>query len=226
MNDQMALRLIAEIMNWPMVDGTATDEYRWLRQMSAVKYDGYSDFRAGVRFLESLATWLKQFDQKDRAAAYAFIKRRLVYISPAELQCRVDSFIPEVVTAALRTEVADAIGAGFVVERLAAQAWGNLGSERYNAALSAVIDLHNAARIDIVRRKNILLKRVWRLVKRRFGEGRNRFKHIPGAIDARQVHGFVEWAVLQSIAKIKIGRSRKSRDQTLPTACNDHCPTK
>jgi len=53
-----------------------------------VKYDGYSYFRAGVRFLESLATWLKQFNPDDRAAAYEFLKRRLVYVSLQEMRCR------------------------------------------------------------------------------------------------------------------------------------------
>src|SRR3954454_10414160 len=63
LNDRMALSLLAEVMGWPEDDqAVATHEYAWLRMMSAVKYDGYSYFRAGVRFLESLATWLKQFD--------------------------------------------------------------------------------------------------------------------------------------------------------------------
>ncbi len=62
MNNKMALNLIAEIMGWSETDeSTATQEYAWLRLMSAVKYDSYADFRAGARFIESLANWLKQF---------------------------------------------------------------------------------------------------------------------------------------------------------------------
>ena len=56
----LGLRLIADIMGWGD-DGTATQEYAWLRLMASAKYDGYSDFRAGSRFVENLATWLKQF---------------------------------------------------------------------------------------------------------------------------------------------------------------------
>ncbi|RYF01467.1 MAG: hypothetical protein EOO77_33125, partial [Oxalobacteraceae bacterium] len=76
--NQLGLRLIAQIMNWTD-DGIATAEYYWLRLMAATKYDGYSDFRAGSRFTEHLAIWLKQFDAHDRQAAYDFVKYRLVY---------------------------------------------------------------------------------------------------------------------------------------------------
>jgi hypothetical protein len=101
----MGLSLIAEVMGWPGDQAEATQEYAWLRMMSSVKYDGYSFFRAGVRFIETLATWLKQFEHADRAAAYSFVKRRLVYLSLPEIQCLVDNFIPEVVTPNLRTVV-------------------------------------------------------------------------------------------------------------------------
>jgi hypothetical protein len=72
----MGLSLIAEVMGWPGDQAEATQEYAWLRMMSSVKYDGYSFFRAGVRFIETLATWLKQFEPADRAVAYTFVKRR------------------------------------------------------------------------------------------------------------------------------------------------------
>src|SRR4051812_19746240 len=77
-NDRMGLSLIAEVMGWPNDQAEATQEYAWLRMMASAKYDSYSFFRAGVRFIETLATWLKQFEQRDRPAAYAFVKHRLV----------------------------------------------------------------------------------------------------------------------------------------------------
>ena len=76
----LGLRLIANIMNWTD-DGVATAEYNWLQMAASAKYHGYSDFRAGSRFIESLATWLKQFDPEDRQTAYDFVKHQLVYIS-------------------------------------------------------------------------------------------------------------------------------------------------
>jgi len=148
----MALRLIAEIMQWPEDDGgTATAEYSWLRLMSAVKYDGYSDFRAGVRFLESLATWLKQFDQRDRQAAYDFVKKRLVYISPPEFQCLVESFIPDVVTRNIRTDIADEL------EIAPYEIWRtNEGAQKFNRRLrkTLFVGMSDGSRVDMLRRAN------------------------------------------------------------------------
>jgi len=95
--NKIGLTLISEIMGWNDPD-VATREFNWLRLMAATKYDGYSDFRAGSRFVENLAIWLKQFDQEDRGTAYDFVKNRLVYISAAEMQRLIEAFVPETVT--------------------------------------------------------------------------------------------------------------------------------
>lgn len=42
--------------------------------MARLKYDGYRDFQAGMRFIESLATWLRQFAPHERETAYAFVR--------------------------------------------------------------------------------------------------------------------------------------------------------
>src|SRR3546814_1103246 len=104
--NRLGLTLISEIMGWTD-GGVATREYDWLRLMATTKYDGYSDFRAGSRFIENLATWLKQFDPGDRQIAYDFIKNRLVYISAAEMQRIIEAFVPETVTPYLRRLAAD-----------------------------------------------------------------------------------------------------------------------
>ena len=75
MINTLALNLIASVMKWD--NEVATKEYLWLRLMSAMKYDGYSDFRAGVRFLESLVPWLRQFDDEARIEVAFFLLRRL-----------------------------------------------------------------------------------------------------------------------------------------------------
>ena len=59
MNQNLALKVLGRIMNWP--DDRARDEFQWLRLMARLKYDGYHDFHAGMRFVESLVTWLQQF---------------------------------------------------------------------------------------------------------------------------------------------------------------------
>ena len=149
--NKMALNLIAEIMGWDEDDGTATREYAWLRLMSAVKYDGYADFRAGVRFLESLATWLKQFDPVDRTIAYEFVRRRLVYISPAELLRIIEAFVPEVVTPDLRHRVAVELGIKpyevWSTPEHAAAFDGRLRRTLF-------VGMSDGSRIDILRRAN------------------------------------------------------------------------
>jgi len=65
MNQDLALRVLGQIMAWN--DEQARDEFRWLRLMARLKYDGYRDFQAGMRFIESLATWLQQFIQNTLA---------------------------------------------------------------------------------------------------------------------------------------------------------------
>ncbi len=149
MINALALNLIADVMAWDMEE--ATKEYAWLRLMSSVKYDGYSEFRAGVRFLESLATWLRQFQPSDRPAAYDFVKYRLVYLSQAEMQRVIELFIPETVTPHLRRAAAVEVGIN------AWEVWGNpSGVTAFNCLLRRClfIGLSDGSRIDILRRAN------------------------------------------------------------------------
>lgn len=104
MESRLALRVLGEIMGW--ADEQAEKEFRWLRLMARLKYDGYEDFRAGARFLESLATWLQQFDREDRPAAYEFVRRRLIYIGESELQRLVELFYPRMLEKRLLRQVA------------------------------------------------------------------------------------------------------------------------
>lgn len=149
MINSLALNLIADVMGWE--NDTATREYAWLQLMSAVKYDGYSDFRAGVRFLESLVTWLKQFEPDDRKVAYELVKRRLVYISSAEMQQVIENFVPEIVTPYLRKVVAAELNiASYMV-------WGSQkGAQTFSSRLRKClfIGLSDGSRIDVLRRAN------------------------------------------------------------------------
>lgn len=149
MINMLALNLVADVMKWD--NEVATREYAWLRLISSMKYDGYSDFRAGVRFLESLVSWLRQFDQKDRATAYTFVKSRLVYISSLEMQRVIETFIPETVFPYLRRSVAKELGIKpYDVWRTtdAATAF----TRRLRRCL--FVGLSDGSRIDVLRRAN------------------------------------------------------------------------
>ena len=79
-------------MSW--TDDQAHDEFARLRLLASLKYDGYRDFEAGVRFIESLASWLQQFQPDERDTAYQFVTDRLVYIGPGEMKKLVEQFYP------------------------------------------------------------------------------------------------------------------------------------
>lgn len=148
--NSLGLTLIAEIMGWND-DGVATREYQWLQMMAATKYDGYSDFRAGSRFIENLAAWLKQFDIGDRQAAYDFVKERLVYISGAEMQRVIEAFVAETVTPHLRRLAAERAGIA------PHEVWGTAeGAQAFRSLLrrSLFVGLSDGSRIDILRRAN------------------------------------------------------------------------
>ena len=149
MISRLALNLLAEIMNWN--DEEVTREYGWLNLMSSIKYDGYSDFRAGIRFLENLAIWLRQFDQEDRATAYAFVQNRLVYLSTAEIHRAIDAFVPETVTPYLRKAAADEVGIKPY------ETWGNVQGVTVFLRLlrcCMFVGLSDGSRIDVLRRAN------------------------------------------------------------------------
>ena len=95
MNQEVGLDILSQIMNW--TDDRARTEFAWLKLMARLKYDGYRDFQAGMRFIESLATWLQQFKQEERETAYAFVRNSLVYIGPSEMQRLVEQFYPRTV---------------------------------------------------------------------------------------------------------------------------------
>lgn len=96
MNQDLALKVLGRIMKWN--DDRARREFAWLKLMARLKYDGYRAFQAGMRFIESLVTWLQQFKSHDeRETAYAFVRNALVYIGPMEMQRLVEQFYPKTV---------------------------------------------------------------------------------------------------------------------------------
>lgn len=149
MREGLALRLLGKIMDWD--EETATREYGWVRLISRLKYDGYRDYVAGVRFAESLAGWLSQFRPEDRQAAYDFVKERMIYVSPAEIQRLVEQLYPRFVEPSLRQAAADEAGvAPYLV-------WADPRSRRLferKRRQVLFIGLSDGARIDVLRRAN------------------------------------------------------------------------
>ena len=150
MNQDLGLRVLGRIMQWD--DDRARKEFNWLRLMARLKYDGYRDFQAGMRFIESLVTWLQQFEQpQERETAYAFVRDVLVYIGPGEMQRLVEQFYPRTVRDRLVHLVADECGIQpyRVLADLRARA-----AEKRLRRQTLFMGLSDGAHIDAIRRTN------------------------------------------------------------------------
>lgn len=150
MNQDLALKILSQIMDWP--DERARNEFRWLRLMARLKYDGYRDFQAGMRFIESLATWLQQFAVSEREIAYAFVRHTLVYIGPGEMQRLVEQFYPRAVRDRLFRTVAAELS--IPTYRVLTDADARAATERLRRQ-TLFMGLSDGARIDTVRHANV-----------------------------------------------------------------------
>jgi hypothetical protein len=150
MNEGVALRVLGTVMQWD--DDRAQNEFWWLSLMSRLKYDGYSDFLAGVRFLESLAAWLQQFRHvAEREIAYGFVRKVLLYVGPSEMLRLVELLFPVEVQPRLMRTVARAYGVP--THRVWAQ---RETAAAYDRAVrrTLFIGLSEGARLDQFRRAN------------------------------------------------------------------------
>ena len=149
MNQEFVLGKLSELMSWD--DDRSRAEFAWLRLMSRMKYDGYQEFLAGMRFIESLTDWLQQFKPEHRDAAYRFVRENLVFVSPAEMRHLVELFYPETVQPRLLGRVAE--------QRHIPQyrVWADpAAAAAYQTLLrkTLFIELSDGGRIDIFRRAN------------------------------------------------------------------------
>lgn len=150
MNTQLALRILGRIMDWD--DDRAHDEFRRLRLMASLKYDGYRDFEAGVRFIESLASWLQQFEPHERNTAYEFVTNRMVYIGPGEMEKLVGQFYTNWVRPELVRAVAEELNIRPYLVNADADALDRIAQLR---RLTLFLGLSDGARVDYIRHQNV-----------------------------------------------------------------------
>jgi len=149
MNQNLALRVLGNVMNWD--ESRSREEFNWLRTISRFKYDGYRGFLAGARFVENLVYWLQQFDTTERETAYGFVRRQLVYVSSAQMEHLVDLFYPETVQRRLLKAVSDQLSIPVY------RAWAlREASEAYYELLrkTLFLGLSDGAQMDVFRRAN------------------------------------------------------------------------
>jgi len=149
-NRDLTLRVLGEVMNWS--DERAGTEYDWLDFMSRVKYDSYRDFQAGMRFIESLATWLQQFPKGEREIAYGFVRRRLVFVGVSETHHLVEQFFPKTVN----ERIVRTVAARHDLKTYEAIAIEELRNEMTTLRRKTLfLGLSDGARIDVLRHSNV-----------------------------------------------------------------------
>lgn len=150
MNQDLGLKVLSKIMKW--TDERARREFDWLKLMARLKYDSYRDFQAGMRFIESLVTWLQQFKQpQEREIAYKFVRHTLVYIGPGEMRRIVEQFYPRTV----RDRIVRMVAAECDIPpyRVLSDKNAQVAEERLRRQ-TLFMGLSDGARIDTIRHTN------------------------------------------------------------------------
>lgn len=147
MRDVLAERLLAQVMGWSAED--VARERPDLQAMAAHKYDEYQQFSPGMQFVESLAAWLDNFETvEERRVAYDFIKRRLIFVSEAEVRHLITVVYPDIIRPILLKEAASLLSTpDYQVARIASSREFQLLCRR-----SLFLGLSDGARIDYFRR--------------------------------------------------------------------------
>jgi hypothetical protein len=148
MNNLLAEELLSKVMNWGPTDFTQIGLP--LQAMASYKYDEYQQFSPGMRFTESLASWLSQFTPEERPSALEFIYRKLVFISTAEMNHLVSIAYPDCVRPILLDLAAAKAGVSKWEKKKTA---GSL-LFRFFQRKTLFLGLSDGARTDVFRRAN------------------------------------------------------------------------
>jgi hypothetical protein len=143
----LAEKLLVKIMEWTPEE--VQTERPMLQALANFKYDEYQQFSPGMRFIESLVRWLKQFGTKrEKDIAYEFIKSKLIFISGEQILHLVGLGFTAIVRPVLLEKTATELRVSKHSVHLIAS------SEEYkrNARRTLFIGLSDGSRIDHFRR--------------------------------------------------------------------------
>lgn len=158
MKDTLAEKLLVRVMGWDRE--RVRSEVPLILAMASFKYDEYQQFSPGMRFVESLARWLRQFEgAPDREAAYRFIRDRLVFCSSEEMRHFVEMAYPDHIRPHLLRRAAEAAKQDY-------RRVGRVAGSREFLALQRrclFLGLSDGARIDLFRRSNpeLSTEQIW-----------------------------------------------------------------
>jgi hypothetical protein len=155
--EELAERLLAKVLGWEPEQ--LAKERQVLQAMAALKYDEYQQYSPAVQFIGSLATWLHQFDESERDAAYQFVRQQLIFISAREMSHLAATAFPDYIRPALIRQAASEAGLDEwdVTAVLPSREYGELQRR------SLFLGLSDGAHVDVFRRSNPELshEQVW-----------------------------------------------------------------
>ena len=148
MNNQLAEELLSKVMNWQPTDFNQIGLE--LQAMASYKYDEYQQFSPGMRFTESLASWLSQFGPEERPAALEYIRKSLIFVSTAEMNHLVSIAYPDCIRPLLLDLAARKLNVSKWKKRkiAASQVFRSLQRK------TLFLGLSDGARTDVFRRSN------------------------------------------------------------------------
>jgi hypothetical protein len=146
--DALAERLLATVMNWSAAD--VARERPILQALASLKYDEYQQFSPGMRFVESFALFLAQFQVDERQIAYDYIRARLIFLSEAEMAHFAAVMYPDFIRPVLLNRAASADNTSTF--SLAKTANGATFQRLQTSTL--FFGLSDGARVDQFRRSN------------------------------------------------------------------------
>lgn len=147
MRSELAEELLNKLMGWDRAD--FPDRVRHLEALATYKLDEYGNYRPGVKFLESLAAWLDQFnDPADRTTALNFVLDQLIFVSDAEMTHLIELVYPDHIAQILCERVA----ARLDCSRFAVSSIVNDDAFKSIRRRSLVLGASDGARLDRLRR--------------------------------------------------------------------------
>ncbi len=146
MNDNLAVSLLAKVTKWD--DKRLSKELPKLSFMARTKYDSYSQFDPGFRFMSSFAQWMSQFDKEDVETIYSAFNKYLTFISPEQIKYLVDLMYSSKIKPFIRDLAASKAG----LSRYQLNKIENSQEYKIQERLSLIVGLSDGSHTDILRR--------------------------------------------------------------------------
>ena len=151
MHDQPATEILMRTMGW--LRGDVTENLADLQALSSYGYDEYQQFRPGMRFIASLASWLNQMPPEKRATAFRFVKDRLLYVTQDQMKQIISVAYREHIVPILLKQVSSELMPTIPYWKVAQL----LDSPEFKVLLDKClfVGLSDGSQIDIFRRTNL-----------------------------------------------------------------------